>query len=129
MGGCELTYVMQLRRSLYHNTPAKANESRRGRSRLLSSKVAREVLPLYLSVRGWGNLEWGLNLVRGRETECGILASCRMRISIKCLLVSGSKWTSPVVNGTVHVCYGGADRVIGLATCGLDELLEFARCG
>lgn len=36
---------------------------------------------------------------------------------------------NPVVDGTVYVYYGGADRVIGLATCGLDELLEFARFG
>jgi len=27
--------------------------------------------------------------------------------------------------GTVYAYYGGADRVIGLATCALDELLEF----
>ena len=30
---------------------------------------------------------------------------------------------NPVVDGTVHVYYGGADRVIGLATCALDEIL------
>ncbi len=30
---------------------------------------------------------------------------------------------------TAHVHYGGADRVIGLATCQLDDLLEFARFG
>jgi predicted GH43/DUF377 family glycosyl hydrolase len=36
---------------------------------------------------------------------------------------------NPVLNGMVYVYYGGADRVIGLATCGLDELLEFARFG
>jgi len=29
----------------------------------------------------------------------------------------------------LYVYYGGADRVIGLATCDLDELLEFARLG
>jgi predicted GH43/DUF377 family glycosyl hydrolase len=29
----------------------------------------------------------------------------------------------------VYVYYGGADRVIGLATCALDELLAFARAG
>ena len=34
---------------------------------------------------------------------------------------------NPVVDGTVYVYYGGADRVIGLATCQLDELLQFAR--
>jgi predicted GH43/DUF377 family glycosyl hydrolase len=34
---------------------------------------------------------------------------------------------NPVVEGTVYVYYGGADRVIGLATCALDELLEFVR--
>jgi predicted GH43/DUF377 family glycosyl hydrolase len=33
---------------------------------------------------------------------------------------------NPVVEGTVHVYYGGGDHVIGLATCHLDELLEFA---
>ncbi|MDY7075781.1 MAG: glycosidase [Chloroflexota bacterium] len=33
---------------------------------------------------------------------------------------------NPVVDGTVYVYYGGADRVIGLATCQLDKLLEFA---
>jgi predicted GH43/DUF377 family glycosyl hydrolase len=32
---------------------------------------------------------------------------------------------NPVVNGTVYVYYGGADRVIGLATCSLADLLEF----
>jgi len=36
---------------------------------------------------------------------------------------------NPVVDGTVYVYYGGADRVIGLATCQLDDLLEFARFG
>lgn len=36
---------------------------------------------------------------------------------------------NPVVDGTVYVYYGGADRVIGLATCALDELLAFARSG
>jgi predicted GH43/DUF377 family glycosyl hydrolase len=34
---------------------------------------------------------------------------------------------NPVVNGTVHVYYGGADRVIGLATCALDPLLDWVR--
>lgn len=32
---------------------------------------------------------------------------------------------NPVVDGTVYVYYGGADHVIGLATCRLDDLLEF----
>ena len=36
---------------------------------------------------------------------------------------------SPVVDGTVHVFYGGGDHVIGLATCRLDELLDYARFG
>jgi len=36
---------------------------------------------------------------------------------------------NPVVDGTVYVYYGGGDHVIGLATCRLDELLEFARFG
>lgn len=36
---------------------------------------------------------------------------------------------NPVVNGTVYVYYGGGDHVIGLATCALDELLDFARHG
>lgn len=34
---------------------------------------------------------------------------------------------NPVVDGTVYVYYGGADRVIGLATCSLEELLEWVR--
>lgn len=34
-----------------------------------------------------------------------------------------------VVDGTVYVFYGGGDHVIGLATCGLDELLDFALQG
>lgn len=34
---------------------------------------------------------------------------------------------NPVVNGTVYVYYGGADRVIGLATCTLDDLLDFVK--
>jgi predicted GH43/DUF377 family glycosyl hydrolase len=33
---------------------------------------------------------------------------------------------NPVVDGTVYVYYGGGDHVIGLATCPLDELLDFA---
>jgi predicted GH43/DUF377 family glycosyl hydrolase len=32
---------------------------------------------------------------------------------------------NPVVDGTIYVYYGAADRVIGLATCSLKELLEF----
>jgi len=36
---------------------------------------------------------------------------------------------NPVVGGTVYVYYGGADHVIGLATCPVDELLHFARFG
>ena len=34
---------------------------------------------------------------------------------------------NPVVDGIVHVYYGGGDHVIGLATCPLDDLLDFAR--
>jgi predicted GH43/DUF377 family glycosyl hydrolase len=34
---------------------------------------------------------------------------------------------NPVVGGTVYVYYGGADRVIGLATCSLQNLLEFVQ--
>ena len=33
------------------------------------------------------------------------------------------------IDGTVYVFYGGGDHVIGLATCALEELLEFARQG
>jgi hypothetical protein len=33
------------------------------------------------------------------------------------------------VKGKVYVYYGAADHVIGLATCNLDELLEYARSG
>ncbi len=33
---------------------------------------------------------------------------------------------NPLVDGVVYVYYGGGDHVIGLATCRLDELLEFA---
>lgn len=33
---------------------------------------------------------------------------------------------NPVVDGTVYVYYGGADHVIGLATCKLSDLLEYA---
>ena len=36
---------------------------------------------------------------------------------------------NPVVDGTVCVYYGGADHVIGLATCPLSELLDFALHG
>ncbi len=36
---------------------------------------------------------------------------------------------NPVVNNIVYVYYGGADHVIGLATCTLGELLDFARNG
>jgi predicted GH43/DUF377 family glycosyl hydrolase len=36
---------------------------------------------------------------------------------------------NPVVNETVYVYYGGADRVIGLATCDFGELLQFAIAG
>jgi predicted GH43/DUF377 family glycosyl hydrolase len=33
---------------------------------------------------------------------------------------------NPVVDGMVYVYYGGADRVIGLATCSLNDLLEYS---
>ena len=36
---------------------------------------------------------------------------------------------NPVVNGVVHVYYGAADHVIGLATCRLNDLLDTARFG
>jgi len=36
---------------------------------------------------------------------------------------------SPVVNGIVYVYYGGGDHVIGLATCRLDDLIDFATQG
>jgi len=36
---------------------------------------------------------------------------------------------NPVVNGTVYLYYGGADHVIGLATCPFSDLLDFARNG
>lgn len=36
---------------------------------------------------------------------------------------------NPVVDGKVYVFYGAADHVIGLATCTLQELVEFARFG
>lgn len=37
--------------------------------------------------------------------------------------------TNPVVDGTVYVYYGAADHVIGLATCQLAEILDYARFG
>jgi predicted GH43/DUF377 family glycosyl hydrolase len=36
---------------------------------------------------------------------------------------------NPLVGDTVYVYYGGADHVIGLATCTLDELLDYALHG
>ena len=36
---------------------------------------------------------------------------------------------NPVVDGEVFVYYGGGDHVIGLATCSLDELVDFALNG
>jgi len=33
------------------------------------------------------------------------------------------------VDGKVYVYYGGADHVIGLATCSLQELIDFALNG
>ncbi len=36
---------------------------------------------------------------------------------------------NPVVEGTVFVFYGAADHVIGLATCSLDKLLDYALSG
>ena len=36
---------------------------------------------------------------------------------------------NPVVGGTVYIYYGGADRVIGLATAALQDLLAFVRAG
>ena len=36
---------------------------------------------------------------------------------------------NPVVNGIVYVFYGGADHVIGLATCALEELVDYALHG
>jgi beta-1,2-mannobiose phosphorylase / 1,2-beta-oligomannan phosphorylase len=36
---------------------------------------------------------------------------------------------SPVVDGTVYAYYGGADHVIGLATCKLADLVEYGRFG
>ena len=37
--------------------------------------------------------------------------------------------SNPVVDGVVHVFYGGGDHVIGLATCELEQLANFARHG
>jgi predicted GH43/DUF377 family glycosyl hydrolase len=34
---------------------------------------------------------------------------------------------NPVINDIVHVYYGAADHVIGLATCSLEELIDYAR--
>ncbi len=36
---------------------------------------------------------------------------------------------NPVVEGVVYLYYGGGDHVIGLATCRLDDLIEFALKG
>ena len=36
---------------------------------------------------------------------------------------------NPVVDGVVHVYYGGGDHVIGLATTQLDDLIDYARFG
>ncbi len=36
---------------------------------------------------------------------------------------------NPVVDGTVYVYYGAADHVIGLATCSLDDLIDYALHG
>jgi predicted GH43/DUF377 family glycosyl hydrolase len=36
---------------------------------------------------------------------------------------------NPVVGDTVYVYYGGADHVVGLATCTLADLVEYARFG
>ena len=36
---------------------------------------------------------------------------------------------NPVVDGTVYLYYGGGDHVIGLATCPLADLVEYARFG
>jgi beta-1,2-mannobiose phosphorylase / 1,2-beta-oligomannan phosphorylase len=37
--------------------------------------------------------------------------------------------SNPVVDGVVHIFYGGGDHVIGLATCELEQLANFARHG
>lgn len=36
---------------------------------------------------------------------------------------------NPVVEGDVHVYYGAAGRVIGLAAAPVDKLVEYARFG
>jgi hypothetical protein len=36
---------------------------------------------------------------------------------------------NPVIQGTVYVYYGAGDRVIGLESCAVDELLQFSRFG
>jgi predicted GH43/DUF377 family glycosyl hydrolase len=36
---------------------------------------------------------------------------------------------STVTGDSVYVYYGGADHVVGLATCKLTELIEYARFG
>jgi predicted GH43/DUF377 family glycosyl hydrolase len=36
---------------------------------------------------------------------------------------------NPIVDGKIYVYYGGADHVIGLATCSLSNLLDFAMNG
>jgi len=36
---------------------------------------------------------------------------------------------NPVVGGTLYVFYAGGDHAIGLATCSLEELIDFARFG
>jgi predicted GH43/DUF377 family glycosyl hydrolase len=36
---------------------------------------------------------------------------------------------NPVVDGTVYIYYGGGDHVIGLATCQLDDVLQFTLSG
>lgn len=37
--------------------------------------------------------------------------------------------TNPVIGHQVYVYYGGADHVVGLATCRLDALIDYARFG
>jgi predicted GH43/DUF377 family glycosyl hydrolase len=36
---------------------------------------------------------------------------------------------NPLVDTKIYVYYGGGDHVIGLATCSLDDLLEYALFG
>lgn len=36
---------------------------------------------------------------------------------------------NPLVDGTIYIYYGGGDHVIGLATCKLADLLDYARFG